>query len=467
MEKMNVLIVDDQINVVSGVMFGVHWDRLGIEQVYKAYNAYEAKQVLHEKKVDIMLCDIEMPVENGLSLLAWCRKQKMDVETIFLTAHADFLYAKEAVALGSFDYILQPARYEEIEDAVKRAAEKIRRKQRVKEDSRYGQLLKNKKGYVFGAMLADLFSEDRNAVETAMRNLGEMGIRVAEDSRLCLMDVVRWGKGLENWDQTLLYDTISNVLEELFYPYAWKAFLYQQEKGIYYVLLCADNGAELNEESMYNQLERFRITFQKFFDCEFSVYYGALDRQQAIWDLVRILKKADQNNVGRKEGIYNVQESKQKEREAEEHYCENWVQLLENELYDTVVKDASDTLQRLAAEDQLNSKNLMRFYQKIMGAIYLVLQKLNMDMEQLFPEEETMQRAMSAYTYTEDTLWLVKYVTARLHELRNTESGKETQIDEIFQYIRSHMDEDIKRDDIADAVHLNANYISALFKNKT
>lgn len=171
--------------------------------------------------------------------------------------------------------------------------------------------------------------------------------------------------------------------------------------------------------------------------------------------------------MGRKEGIYNVQESKQKEREAEEHYCGNWVQLLENELYDTVVKDASDTLQRLAAEDQLNSKNLMRFYQKIMGVIYLVLQKLNMDMEQLFPEEETMQRVMSAYTYTEDTLWLVKYVTARLHELRNTESGKETQIDEIFQYIRSHMDEDIKRDDIADAVHLNANYISALFKNKT
>lgn len=58
-------------------------------------------------------------------------------------------------------------------------------------------------------------------------------------------------------------------------------------------------------------------------------------------------------------------------------------------------------------------------------------------------------------------------MTARLHELRNTESGKETQIDEIFQYIRSHMDEDIKRDDIADTVHLNANYISVLFKNKT
>lgn len=291
MEKMNVLIVDDQINVVSGVMFGVHWDRLGISQIYKAYNAYEAKQVLLEKQVDIMLCDIEMPVENGLSLLAWCRKQEMDVETIFLTAHADFLYAKEAVALGSFDYILQPARYEEIEDAVGRATEKIRMKQRVNEDSRYGQLLKNKKGVVLGAMLADLFSEEKNDVEIAMRNLEEIGICVTENSRLSLLDVVRWGKGLENWDQTLLYDTISNVLEELFYPYAWKALLCQQEKGIYYVLLCTDSAAELNEESMYHQMERFQITFQKFFDCGVAIYYGALEDRQAVWELVRILKK--------------------------------------------------------------------------------------------------------------------------------------------------------------------------------
>ena len=117
------------------------------------------------------------------------------------------------MALGSFDYILQPARYEEIEDAVRRATEKIRMKQRVNEDSRYGQLLKNKKGVVLGAMLADLFSEEKNDMEIAMHNLEEIGIRVTENSRLSLLDVVRWGKGLENWDQTLLYDTISNVLE--------------------------------------------------------------------------------------------------------------------------------------------------------------------------------------------------------------------------------------------------------------
>ena len=65
---MTVLIVDDQINVVSGLVLGIHWDKIGITKVLKAYNAYEAKEQLKKTEADIVLCDIEMPVENGLSL---------------------------------------------------------------------------------------------------------------------------------------------------------------------------------------------------------------------------------------------------------------------------------------------------------------------------------------------------------------------------------------------------------------
>lgn len=36
---MNVLAVDDQINVLNGLMVGVQWKKLGIDQVYKAGNA--------------------------------------------------------------------------------------------------------------------------------------------------------------------------------------------------------------------------------------------------------------------------------------------------------------------------------------------------------------------------------------------------------------------------------------------
>lgn len=464
---MNVLIVDDQINVVSGVKFGVHWEKVGVSQIYKAYNAYEAKMILKEKEVDIMLCDIEMPVENGLSLFSWTKEQGIGVEVIFLTAHADFLYAKEAMALGSFDYILQPARYEEIEEAIRRASEKIRLKKQVDENSQYGQFLRKKKGIVLNAILGDLFSEKDSEVQDAVKNLEELDIHLGETARICLIHMVRWGKDLAEWDMTLLYDTVANVMDELFYPYAQKTLLYQKLGDLYYLLIYGSEGAAIHEESLGMQLERFCSIFTDFFDSTPAVYYSCMHSDVLPAETVRMLRDADGDNVQQKPGVYREQASLPDSWEQEEHFCENWEKMLENEMYDAVVQDAQESLNRLSIENRLNAKNLRRFYQKVMGLIYQTAGKLNIPMDDFFADDETLQRALKAYLYSEDTIWLVKYLTARFHEIRHAESGKETLIDEIFQYIRSHINEDIKRDDIADAVHLNANYVSAVFKNKT
>ena len=123
---MTVLIVDDQINVVEGLVGSVDFARAGMDTVLTAYNAARARELLLMYPVDVMLCDIEMPGENGLSLYRWTKDKHMDLECIFLTAHADFSYAKTAMQLESMDYILQPAPYEEIEAAVERAAGKVR-----------------------------------------------------------------------------------------------------------------------------------------------------------------------------------------------------------------------------------------------------------------------------------------------------------------------------------------------------
>lgn len=123
---MNVLIVDDQPEVVESMKTGVNWARLGAEQVFTAYSVKEARGIFERERIDILLCDIEMPPTNGFVLLRWVQERFSGVVCIFLTAHAEFEYAQEAVKLGSFDYILQPAPYAEIEAAVERAACKVR-----------------------------------------------------------------------------------------------------------------------------------------------------------------------------------------------------------------------------------------------------------------------------------------------------------------------------------------------------
>ena len=135
---MIVLIVDDIPRVVENVRNGVGWDTLGVETVLCACSVREAKSILNSQPVDVLLCDIEMPFQNGFDLLIWCHQQRMDLECIFLTAHADFEYARTALSLGGFDYILQPASLGEIEEAVKRACDRLMLKRTKAEKAQRG-----------------------------------------------------------------------------------------------------------------------------------------------------------------------------------------------------------------------------------------------------------------------------------------------------------------------------------------
>lgn len=72
---MKILVVDDQPDVVAGILDGVNWRALHVEKAYSALSAAEAKDLLLREKIDILLCDIEMPGESGLSLFHGCKSR--------------------------------------------------------------------------------------------------------------------------------------------------------------------------------------------------------------------------------------------------------------------------------------------------------------------------------------------------------------------------------------------------------
>ena len=131
---MNVLVVDDIPDVANGIVKKINWKELGISNAFCAYSAREARRYFSlssSDKIDILLCDIEMPEGSGLELLSWIRDHHFSLECVFLTSHAEFNYAMEAIKLGSFDYILQPAPYEEIEQILRRTIEKVKEKDHI------------------------------------------------------------------------------------------------------------------------------------------------------------------------------------------------------------------------------------------------------------------------------------------------------------------------------------------------
>ena len=62
---MKVLIVDDDRNIVESIQSIVPWEELGIEEVYEADQGQRALELIYEKKPDMVLSDVEMPVMDG------------------------------------------------------------------------------------------------------------------------------------------------------------------------------------------------------------------------------------------------------------------------------------------------------------------------------------------------------------------------------------------------------------------
>ena len=128
---MNLLIVNDIAIEAQTMASDIRWEEYGIDGVFIAYSALFARKVIQSEHIDILLSDIEMPDENGLSLIHWIQDNSYDIDCILLTCHADFEYAREGLSLGCQDYITLPAKYEDIARAVQKVC--LRRQQHLEE----------------------------------------------------------------------------------------------------------------------------------------------------------------------------------------------------------------------------------------------------------------------------------------------------------------------------------------------
>lgn len=139
-KRINLLIVDDEIVTTEVLKEQIDRARLGIDRIYTAYNTDMAREVLGSAEIDMILCDIEMPKENGLELLEWIRKAQRDIEFLFLTSHEKFEYAFGAVKNGAANYLLKPLDMPTINNALFAVTEKIDKKKTTEPGKRILEL---------------------------------------------------------------------------------------------------------------------------------------------------------------------------------------------------------------------------------------------------------------------------------------------------------------------------------------
>jgi len=118
--KYKVLIVDDEEPARDlMVSYARKMDELEIVAVLS--NALDAKRMISNNEIDILLTDIQMDDLTGLDLVKMLKHSPV---TIFTTAYSE--YALEGYALDIIDYLVKPISFQRFCKAIDKAIELIR-----------------------------------------------------------------------------------------------------------------------------------------------------------------------------------------------------------------------------------------------------------------------------------------------------------------------------------------------------
>lgn len=116
----NVLLVEDEEIIRKGIRNSIPWEEFGCHVIGEAGNGVEGKQLIEELRPDIVITDINMPLMDGLAMLAQTKFQ-YDYAAVVLTGYSEFEYAREAIRNGVSSYVLKPLNTEEMKEALEQA----------------------------------------------------------------------------------------------------------------------------------------------------------------------------------------------------------------------------------------------------------------------------------------------------------------------------------------------------------
>jgi two-component system, chemotaxis family, chemotaxis protein CheY len=120
MNNMRILIVDDSSVMRKIVERSLRQAGINIAQVLEAGNGAEALGVLNQGRVDLILCDINMPVMDGLEFVQQLPgvENAKGVPVVMITTEGSEDHVVRALSAGARGYIRKPFTPDQVKERI-------------------------------------------------------------------------------------------------------------------------------------------------------------------------------------------------------------------------------------------------------------------------------------------------------------------------------------------------------------
>ena len=458
----NILLVDDEAVDLEWLRRRVAGNEsIPLNDVGIAMSGFAALKIMEQKRIDVILSDIRMPIMSGMEFARKAKEINPHVHIIFISGHQDFSYAKEAIQLNASGYLLKPVDDNELNEMLIKTCAKI------EEDRRQDISLSETLTLVNQELLLRWFNETTpGRVETHLYSLLTPLIQGGAAVAIIELDDMAWkmkDMGGEEW--RVLTGRMADFIRDFALNNNLGTFMTSYD--FHFVLL-----ATVREEYCAALLKDLIQAFNQEFASSITIGSGMYTTEiPKLHDSYRQAQAALSIKwiVGKNRLIQDASEWSPKETIAAN--LEDQVNRMLQAMLEYDLMTIDDCLIQLFNGDKpLSQKNdIYNLIIRITSKLHADLQQMNEHLYEILKWESHQPIILFQFETVDDIRSWLRRRFFELSELLylKRQRQKRKLIEEITLYVESRLGQKITLNEVAAHFDFTPNYLGHLFKTET
>ncbi|WP_169085253.1 response regulator [Paenibacillus sp. PL91] len=464
-----VLLVDDEAHITRNLEKVIPWEMLGLTVGGTAKNGVEALELMEQQTFDLLLCDIRMPVMDGLELVRHIREKEMACDIIMLSGYQDFAYTRTAIQFGVNDYILKPIPYDELTGVIARvmSSQRSRQKQQQEEKQKLGRMI----DLASEKILYDIIMDYTDVTADNWLLTGDEQQLKQQQFVLIVLDLDVSSEKTKDWrdwsdkERKLWNFAVCNVLREKLQQNGLHHAVIQIRDGEWCVLIEVEKTAEFNFSLINTWAEMLLDAIKSH--VKLSLFAGIYRNFAAVADLSHAYKQVQQGmQITPEHDVIALYPSdQQKSSQADQAFWETAEKIIgavkrgDTKGVDSELNGIAELLQRMNEPSLNRVKPLLHFF-----VLHLMREMKEMGVFTR-EQEDMLWRRLDRRFGIKDLLSVIRQVTNAVSEKSmDKKKQSERSMTEAKAFLDRNLYRDLSVEETATHVGLSTSYFSLLFK---
>lgn len=445
-----IMIVDDNSVQLEYVTTLLQSSSIPISEIKTANSGRSGLSLYQEFHPDIIISDVFMSPMSGIEMTKEIRKTDEEVAIIFISAHDNFEYIKEAMTHHAVTYILKPLRANEFEESIRQAAKRLEEKRHAKKLSEE-ILTALHESYLYSIWISPEAAQDKRFRYLLLENyksFAALSFEIKSVKSPALSEI-------------RIFDLLLHIKSEFPTDTQSTAVILSDDKIL--VLVCTKN-----EENFSNIILNFAVRVLQHPEHSQIIYVGISNfgtDPSEIYDLLKQANCALENKfMPILENIFLYDDI---ELEDSEYSIDELIQQLENLFNSSPQCDTHLFVDKFFPENESSSLQVKRFCFAFMSALQEILLRRNYDSNDIygvFP----WNKLNDFNSIPNPKQWIQNMLRAVLEFIGGNESNKYVSItNDIKTYIENNYSTITSVKDVVKGLYISTSYAKSIFKKTT